>query len=252
MRIPFNLQKACMLSLLILLLEPSYVCAAPAAIAPQTPGIKLDSRWKSTIHPAGTGSAMEIGALLRGFASASENFSQAPNTEVYRNINYLATMKSIEPQLKQMVLKTGISPKLLNTPGFPSYSLKIYSFDPKDPKAGFDGYDRMHIIADKVDQVVAVELTTETPSKCHRLNLRENWYRTWDFANNMTKAMSSAAVEHEKSKTGGLIVIVSAFIKPDDRTHTYPDTPIKESRLFLPVPLAEIILTCVQLLTPKN
>ena len=248
----FNLQKACILWLLILLLKPSHVCAAPAAIARQTPGIKLDSRWKSTIHPAGTGSAMEIGALIGGFASASENFNQAPSIDVYRNINYLATMKSIEPQLKQMVLRTGIPPKLLNTPGFPSYSLKIYSFDPKDPKAGFDGYDRMHIIADTMDQVVAVELTTETPSKCHRLNLKENWYKTWDFANNITKAMSSAAVEHEKSKSAGLIVIVSSFIKPDDRTRTYPDTPIKESRLFLPVPLAEIILTCVQLLTPKN
>jgi hypothetical protein len=252
MRTAFNWRNICLLPLLFPLSQAPDVCAAPAPMATQTPGIKLDSRWKSIIHPAGTASAMEIGALVSGFASASENLNQAPEVELYRSINYLATMKSIEPQLKQIVLKTGIAPKPLNTPGFPSYSLKIYSFDPKDPKAGFDGYDRMHIIADKMDQVVAVELTTEIPSKCHHLPLREKWYRTWDFANNMTKAMSSAAVEHEKSKSANLIVIVSSFIKPDDRTHTYPDTPIKESRLFLPVPLAEIILTCVQLLEPKK
>jgi hypothetical protein len=234
--------------------QPCKLSAAAPVPAFRQPGIKLDRQWKSALHPAGTGSAQEIGMLVGEYASASEDFSKKPNITIYRNITYLAPMKSIERELKQMVLKTSVAPRPLNTPGFPSYSLRIYAFDPKDPKTGFDGYDRMHVIVDKADQVVAVELTTEIPSKAHPLRLKSNLYKTWDFANNVTKAISIAEIEHETSQSNGLIEIRSSFLCWLTRSNYYGRNliPLKESKLFLPIPLGELILTCVETLKPKK
>jgi hypothetical protein len=196
--------------------------------------------------------------LLGAHASASENLSKTPSIRIYKNITYLATMKSIEPELKQVVLKTSVAPRPLNTPGFPSYSLRIYSYDPREPRAGFDGYDRMHVIVDKANQVVAVELTTETPSKANSLKLKSNLYKTWDFANNITKAISIAEVEHETSESNNLIEVRSSFLcwlRHDRSTYSYNSLekkPLKESRLYLPVPFAELILACVETLELKS
>ncbi len=236
---------------IVLVASLSLTCTAlpappsgPAGGAPLPPGIHLDRRWNSPM-PSGIESAKELASLLSGFASPSENLQEVPGLTIYNGINYLTPLKAAKVALAGVILENSQSRNWLTCPGFPTSSLMIYQFSPKDPKQGFEGnaYDRLFIITDKTDQVVAVELSTENPAKSHTFNEQPNW-RTYDFINYRTKGLNTTKVHHSTSVSGNLMVIRSSFIEANGR-------PTKETKLFLPKPLAELMLTCINSTTAR-
>lgn len=212
--------------------------SGPAGGTPLPPGIHLDKKWNSRM-PSGIESAKELASLLSGFASPSENLQEFPGLNIYKGINYLTPLKAAKVALASVIQENSQSRNWLTCPGFPVSSLMIYQFSPKDPKQGFEGnaYDRMFIVTDKTEQVVAVELSTENPAKSHAFQEQPNW-RTYDFINYRTKGLTTTKVTHETSVSGNLMVIRSSFIDANGR-------PSKETKLFLPKPLAELMMTCI-------
>jgi hypothetical protein len=238
---------------------PAVSPGGPAASAPLPPGIHLDKRWKSKM-PSGVESAKELGSLLAGFASPSENLGEVPGLNIYGGINYLTPLKTAKSILAGVILENSQSRNWLTCPGFPVSSLMVYQFSPKNPKKGFEenAFDRMFIITDKTEQVVAIELSTENPAKSHAFDENPNW-RTYDFVNYRTKGLSTAKVTHNTSVSGNVMVIRSSFIAaPHGLKPLFPELqspyrffvqedgrPTKETKLFLPKPLAALMQTCI-------
>ncbi|RFC42351.1 MAG: hypothetical protein DVB28_001927 [Verrucomicrobia bacterium] len=189
----------------------------------------------------------ELRDLLSGFASAAPNTGPAPDILIYDKIHYLMP-------LKEAVKVLGLSQVVNSTitvscPGMPYHSLFGVSF-----KGKFEnGFDGVVLVTDSAKQVVAVEFTNVSTKKItlDRLSTKKEWV-TFDFVNTRTKGQDAAMVRHGTETYGKVLRIDSVFVNPDSDKRGFRGyggysgfeggTEMHPTRLYLPRPLAELIL----------
>ncbi|NBV86918.1 MAG: hypothetical protein EBS01_11825 [Verrucomicrobia bacterium] len=198
----------------------------------------------------GVATMKELRALLNGFAQAAPNTAPAPDIEIYRGIKYLMPFNEAR---KLLGLSQDVNSKtLVACPGFPFHSLVAYSFH-----GSFDGgFDTVYIVTDGAMQVVAVEFTKVSVEKTDIVarEFDKGWV-TFDFINTRIKGQTDAAVRHSTVKIGKVLKIDSVFVNPTKSnkaqssaygaasySYEYNVQFMHPTRLYLPQPLAELIL----------
>ena len=175
----------------------------------------------------------ELRDLLSGFAKAAPNTGPAPDIEIYKGIRYLMPLKDA---VKTLGLGQEVNSKLMVAcPGFPFNSLFGFSFHGSFE----DGFDTVYFVTDGARQVVAVEFTNVSAKKITlHTPLTDKAWVTFDFINTRVKGQPDAFVRHgtDTARTNGNVLkIDSIFANPNDQ-YMHP------TRLYLPRPLAELIL----------
>jgi hypothetical protein len=146
-----------------------------------------------------------------------------------RGVTYLMPLKEA---VKTLGITVSVGSKnMVICPGFPHRTLVAYSFN-----YTFDyAFNEIFIIADKADQVVAIQLYAAAAKSTSSVNFRRD-YRIYDFINSRAKSHIASSVGH--STKGGrtdTIELDSVFVDPTGKVN-------RMTRLFLPKPLTELIL----------
>lgn len=195
-------------------------------------GIKLHQNWDKAMREDTT-VMEELRDLVSPFVSPSENVAAPAGAPIYKGVTYLMPLREAIRTLG--TTQPVNSKRLINTPGFPSRSVYVYTFN-----GNFSGFETLYILTDVIDQVVAVELltsrrgktdlqlTTSSYSFRRKENTRASW-RVYDFVNCTTKIVSGEDVFHESTDKSGPIEIESLF-------------KLSGTRLYLAKPFAELIL----------
>ena len=228
----------------------------PANSASPTPsGIVLKKGWDSAMSD-GVVTMKELRDLLSGFAQAAPNTGPAPDIEIYKGIRYLMPLKDA---VKTLGLGQEVNSKLMVAcPGFPFNSLFGFSFHGSFE----DGFDTVYFVTDGARQVVAVEFTNVSTKKI-KLDtpLTNKAWVTFDFVNTRVKGQPDAFVRHGTRDNGNTLQIESVFVNPDGQGNSMNyrrpfisqsggnylsryggGTEMHPTRLYLPRPLAELIL----------
>ena len=150
-------------------------------------------------------------------------------------------------------------------PGFPRDSFFHYSFS-----GNYEGhYNLLYIVTDKADQVVAIQLVSESPKvdQVDAPSKPTDWH-AYNFVNSRTKGTKRLWIDHKpmyEDKTGWheysatnayrqpkgeLEVLRIDTVLLDSDLTTYGNRgqnwkPLEAVRLYLPKPMMEMILQCV-------
>jgi hypothetical protein len=237
--------------------------AQPSAPAEgvQATGVVLDKDWQSPL----TGNAVsmkELASLLSPFFQPTDDTAPNPAIEIFNGVTYLMPWK-------EALQKLGISQSMpakvqVACPGFPKDSFYDFVF-----AGSFDGdYNQLHLVTDSAGQVVCIELVCTAPKKRVTVGVSTEPWHTFDFIGNKTKAMSSVVVFHEaqyRSKTSsfgwntysprsdskgksldGIRIQSEAINLKRGFTDPYLGRLMQQSCLYVPKPLAELILFCAR------
>ena len=206
----------------------------------------------------------DLGALLSPFAKAATDLAPSPGLTIFEGVTYLMPLAQAKAALN---LRQQVVPKnVVACPGFPVSSLYAYCFD-----AAIDGhFNKLYLVTDKADQVVAVELLAESPKRdqVDAPNNATDWH-TYDFINTRVKAITTLWIDHkpffenkgrweqydpkyssrQPSGETGLVRIDSLLLDPAStkgyKGRGYNWKPLKAMRLYLPKPMMELILQCI-------
>ena len=243
---------------------PAPTPATTVAVQPvtQPQGVVLDRLWLTPIQ-GGSATLKDLGALLSPFASPSANTAGAPNLKIYRGVTYL--MPLLEAK-KALSLEQKVVPKnKVICPGFPRDSFFHYSFS-----GNYEGhYNQLYIVTDKADQVVAIQLVAEAP-KVDQVDApsKPTEWHAYNFVNSRTKGTKRLWIDHKpwfedkkgwheysatnayRQPKGELEVLRIDTVLLDPDLTTYGNRgqnwkPLEAVRLYLPKPMMELILQCV-------
>ncbi len=226
MQINLNSLRATMLSFLypVLFVLP----AAPSNGQVPTGGIVMQRDWDSSVQE-GDLVVNELSELLSGLGNPARNVGPAPGLGIYRGVTYLMPLKEA---VKTLGITVSVGSKnMVICPGFPHRTLVAYSFNYTFDSA----FNEIFVIADRADQVVAIQLYAAAAKSTSAVNFRRD-YRIYDFINSRAKSHIASSVGH--STKGGrtdTIELDSVFVDPTGKVN-------RMTRLFLPKPLTELIL----------
>ena len=242
---------------------PTPAPTVPIQPVTQPQGVVLDRLWLTPMQ-GGSATMKDLGALLSPFASPAANTGPAPNLKIYRGVTYL--MPYLEAK-KLLNLEQKVVPKnKVICPGFPRDSFFHYSFS-----GNYEGhYNQLYIVTDKADQVVAIQLVSESPKvdQVDAPSKPTDWH-TFNFVNSRTKGTKRLWIDHkpwfEDKKGWHEYSATNAYRQPKgelevlriDTVLLDPATvgssgyrgngwkPLEAVRLYLPKPMMELILQCV-------
>ena len=220
----FTTPYSCLLATIL-----AFAVQTPAPGADIPPGIVLKNQWATSMSD-GVVTMKELRDLLSGFASPAANTGPAPDILIYDKIRYLMPLKEA---VKILGLSQAVNSTItVSCPGFPFHSLFGVSF-----KGSFEnGFDGVVLVTDSAKQVVAVQFTSVSTKKIKLDGLRQKWeWVTFDFVNTRIKGQDTALVRHSTEKYGKVLKIDSVFLN-------IGGTEMHPTRLYLPLPLAELIL----------
>jgi hypothetical protein len=184
---------------------------------------------------------------------------------VYQDITYLMPFRAAADSIK---LDSRMASKvLIACPGFPRDSFYYYAFDGR-----FEGgFNRLYLVVDRADQVVCVQLVEEA-TKAKTDVWRDLGWHCYDFVNARTKATNRLVIGqkialstlniwnecHDVTKFAPAITKANTNWKVArvDTVLTQPDpkyptslggmTTKQTTRWYVPRPIVELILSCVQ------
>lgn len=231
--------------------------------APQAkPGegtIALANNW-STPMQGGSASTKDLATLLSPFFQAKPTFTGSKSQVIFEGVTYLMPLE----EAKRALNLTRSAPKnTVATGGFPKDSFFHYAFD-----GTFEGhYNKLYLVTDRADQVVCVQLVSETPERSWiSAPTGETGWHTYNFISSRTKALSRLWVDHKvgflegknwrtymakyahtaPTSTPEIIRVDSCVIDPIKR-NGFRDVEwraLEASRWYIPRPLGELLLQC--------
>jgi hypothetical protein len=250
----------------------TYVTLASAIVAvvfatstfaePAQTRLSLDAKW-DTRFQGGSATMSDLVRLFGSLIQPKSNLAGDPSIEIYPGITYLMPFKDA---VKALRLSGNLPSKnKVGCPGFPKESFFYYTF-----KGLFlGGFTQMCIVVDRADQVTAIQLVQEAPRPGQFLpeSTSDKGWLTYNFVNYRNKAINKLRIEHRilyygldsspswenwynsnrPSTPFELIQINTVLFDPEYRTRdgsTEPRT-LEAVRWYLPVPLAELILFCI-------
>ena len=249
------------ISLAVAFLSSSGFAQTPAP-SPQQDGIVLDRGWATPIQ-GGSATMEDLGVLLSPFAKAAINTAPAPGLKIYEGVTYLMPYEEARKALN--LTQKVISKNKVVCPGFPRDSFFHYAFD-----GNFEGhFNKLYIVTDKADQVVAIQLVSESPkTDPNAAPYKATDWHTYNFVNSRTKATKRLWIEHkqfyqnrsswrEYSSTFPILIANDFSLVRIDSLLFNPDLDdygnrgarwkaLEAVRLYLPKPMMELILQCIQ------
>jgi hypothetical protein len=193
----------------------------------------------------------ELQLLLSPHCTEEMDLSGA-GTKIYHGVTYL--MPSEEAALALGLPHSIPSRVPLATPGFPKNSLYYIGYD-----GAFEGhFNRAYLVTDTANKVVAVQLVDEHPKARWKsaASLAAATWSTYNFINGRIRASDSIRVQ-AISKSQGKVVSIEAQMyqrvrsrigrQNVDRYEAHEDT-----KIFIPMPFARIILHCAQIGLSKS
>lgn len=256
--------------------RPVVAAKSTPVVAPQTLiRVSPTSPSKSALPPAGNARMMlaanwigagqggemtrkDLAKLFGTAGTASEETEVDPMIEVYPGIPILTPLT----EAKKVFHLEGVpsSQSRITTPGLPQASFNSFTFAGVFP----GGYTRLHLIADKADQVVSVLLVDENTRSRIANETDATGYHTYNFVTGGAKATQGHVVRHQiaaDSELMDVVVVDSLFIDPRDPENTSPlrssksssagatkpksGKVLERSRWFVPVPVVNLILRSV-------
>jgi len=220
----------------------------PASQASSTPALQLqvllqpgyDSRMQG-----GDITVRELQLLLSPHCTEAVDLSGA-GTKVYNGVDYLM---GSEQAVAALGLAHAIPSRVpLATPGFPKNSLYYIGYD-----GAFEGhFNRLYLVTDAASKVVAVELLDEHPKSKWKspASLAAASWSTYNFVNARMRASDLMRVQAVAKRQGVAIMIETQMYqrvrsKVGHKTiERYEEQ--ENSKLFIPIPFARIILHCAR------
>lgn len=194
----------------------------------------MAKRWDTALSD-GVVTMRELAHLLTGFGQPVANVGPDPDLPIYEGVTYLMPLLDTIKALG--IVKKVNSKILVACPGFPFETLFAYSFN----GVFENGFDTAWIVTDQANQTVAVQFT-HVSTRHARVDTpweKKEWV-TFDFVNTRIKGQPAAKVAHgTKYIEPGVLRIDSVFINP---TATQEGNELHPSRLYLPKPLADLIM----------
>lgn len=185
--------------------------ANPSAVQAGTPratgDLFLEVGWDATLRGE-TPSVEDLKVILQRFASARiPGLQEAKGSELYGGVTYL--MPRLEATRALRLPNMVLSKHRVTFPGFPAHSFYIYDHDGRWENF----YNKLLLVTDKTDQVVAVELIAENPKTDRVENfLPRNWH-VFDFINFGTKALTTMLIKHEVRMNREVLQLDSALVE---------------------------------------
>src|SRR5881392_3637223 len=227
---------------------PPIVPSKPAAVPSTTPGTQLqvslqpgyDSRMQG-----GDISMRELQLLLSSHCSEGVDLSGA-GTKIYNGITYL--MDSEQAATNLGLAHSVPSRVLVAAPGFPKNSMYYIGYD-----GAFEGhFNRVYLVTDVANKVVAVQLLDEHPKARWKsaASLAAASWSSYNFVNARMRASDLMRVQAVAKRQGGVITIeTQMYQRVRSRVGRKTIERYEEqenSKLFITVPFARIILRCAQ------
>ena len=196
-------------------------------------------------------SMRELQLLLSPHCNGAVDLSGA-GTEIYNGITYL--MHSEQAAAALGLPHTIPSRVPLESPGFPKNSLYYIGYD-----SAFEGhFNRLCLITDTTNKVVAVQLVDEHPKGRWKsaASLAAASWSTYDFIRGRLRASDSMRVQAISKRQGKVVCIEAQMYqrarsrvggKNVDRFEEQEDT-----KMLIPIPFARIILHCAQIGLSKS
>ncbi len=225
-------------------------------------GLVLDRTWNSPIQ-GGSATMEDLGVLLSPFAKPAANMDTASYLEIYEGVTYLMPCEDARKKLN--LSQKIISKNKVVCPGFPKDSFFHYAFD-----GNFEGhFNKLYIVTDKADQVVAIQLVSETPKiDSNEAPYKATDWHAYNFVNSLTKASKRLWIDHKQyylernrwteyratsanrlKSDLNLLRIDSLLFNPDLTNSGYRGNnwkALEAVRLYLPRPMMELILQVIQ------
>ena len=188
--------------------------------------LTLNKTWKLRFKQEER-AAVEFRDLLSSHGNANVDLEPHPDLIIYQSVTYLMPFKEA---VKALNLDDKLSSKTqLGCPGWPASSFDFYGFDGKFD----DHYNRLILVVDMVDHVVAVELVDATRKggdlwgKCRLF--------TYDFVQYQHRVSTTCYVTQEAKDD-----YRSKSLRIDSRL--YGENSGCDVRLYLPQPIIDLIL----------
>ena len=224
---------------------PTKPAAVPSAMPGTQPQVSLQPGYDSRMQ-GGDISMRELQLLLSPHSTEAVDLSGA-GTKIYNGANYLMDSEKAATILG---LPHSVPSRVpLATPGFPKNSLYYIGYD-----GAFEGhFNRLHLVTDTANKVVAIQLVDEHPKSRWKsaASLAAATWSTYNFINARMRASDNIRVQAVSKRQGNIILIetqmyqrVRATVgrKSVDRYEEQENT-----KLFIPIPFARIILHCAQI-----
>ncbi len=217
--------------------------AAPAAPAAPMPAkarngdnLVLAASWNSGPQVGGEKILKNLADLLAGQGQPNVDVKPDPTLMIYEQIGYLMPLKDALALLGQN--PTPKKPVLC--PGFPKDSLYYVSID-----GAFDSqFNKMLLVTDASDRIVAVELVNEHPDQSLWLEPQlflDKWH-AYNFIQGRTKGSSKWRVAHRTQTLGRVLRIDSELVANDEYGYFGLGDSKERVALFLPEPIVNLIL----------
>ena len=224
------------------------ISSKPASQPSSTPASQLqvslqpgyDSRMQG-----GDIAMRELQLLLSPHCTEAVDLGGA-GTKIYNGVNYL--MDS-EQAVAALGLAHAIPSRvLLATPGFPKNSMYYIGYE-----GAFEGhFNRLYLVTDVASKVVAVQLLDEHPKGKWKsaASLAVASWSTYNFVNSRMRASDLIRVQAVAKRQGGVITIETQMYQRVRSKVGYKTIERYEeqenSKLFIPIPFARIILHCAR------
>ncbi len=216
----------------------------PSSTSPSQLQVWLQPGYDSRMQ-GGDIAMRELQLLLSPHCTEAVDLSGA-STKIYNSVNYLMDSE-------QAVAALGLSHAVpsrvpLATPGFPKNSMYYIGYN-----GAFEGhFNRLYLVTDIANKVVAVQLLDEHPKGRWKsaASLAAASWSTYNFVNARMRASDLMRVQAMAKRQGGVITIETQMYQ-SVRSHVGRKTieryeEQENSKLFIPIPFARIILHCAQ------
>jgi hypothetical protein len=226
-------------------LAPTKPVPSPSSMSVTQPQVSLQPGYDSRMQ-GGDISMRELQLLLSPHSSEALDLSGA-GTKIYSGVTYL--MDSEQAATILSFARSVPSRVPLASPGFPKNSLYYIGYD-----GAFEGhFNRLYLVTDVANKVVAIQLVDEHPKgrwKSAAALAAATW-STYNFINARMRASDTTRVQALSKRQANIILIETQLYqrvrttvgrKSVDRYEEQENT-----KLFIPIPFARIILHCAKI-----
>ncbi|MFH0953398.1 MAG: serine/threonine-protein kinase [Verrucomicrobiota bacterium] len=216
--------------------------AAPAEAPPRKTQLVLAPNWNI---PEKTGDRIlgDLRDLLSDQGKAGVNLSPDSSLVLFGQIYYLMPVQEAAKIIGQPLAPR----KNMNCPGFPRDSFFYYSTE-----GNFgDGFDRLLLVTDSTDHVVAVQLVNEHPDESLWLDpqaFADKWH-AYNFVQLRTRGSAKWRIGQRVQNTNRVVRIDTELVANDEYGYFGLGDSKERVSLFLPQQLVNLILFRIEKLT---
>lgn len=208
---------------------------------PPSEGIVLAKNWDRK-WPGRNNAIKDLSSLLSQFAAPKVNLlPPTQNIEIYSGVDYLMSYEQAR-EILGLDNQLPAQHKVI-CPGFPQDSFFYAGFDGVFKGQGeSESFNRLYLVLDVSKQVVCVQLVNESPQSYDSYYRGGQDWKIYNFIQYKRKGSSKVNVNHriQRDQAKYLLYRIDSVAAQHD-----PHRGLEKVQLYLPLPVAELILQCV-------